>query len=267
MAHMRCDFFSDVLEMGTSVSVILPQAPREQIGGPAPVHTTAEAPPVLYLLHGLSDDDTAWTRNTSIERYAAEHQVAVVMPRVERSFYHDEAHGQRFWTYLTEELPAVVASFFRVSQAREDTFVAGLSMGGYGALRWALSEPERFAAAASFSGVLDVAEPGLPEARADLYATVFGSQPTAGTDSDLLHLLRTRVAAGTDLPALRVTCGTEDALFSGNERFLAEARHLGVDVAVDLGPGDHEWGYWDAQVRAALAWLPLAADGDDGRVA
>lgn len=259
MAHMRCDFFSDVLEMGTSMSVILPQAPREQIGGPAPVVSTGAGPtphPVVYLLHGLSDDDTAWSRNTAIERYATEHQIAVVMPRVERSFYHDEAHGQRFWTFLTQELPDVVGSFFNISTAREDTFVAGLSMGGYGAIRWALSAPEKFAAAASFSGVLDLAEPGLLDSRSDLFDTVFDRHDPVGTDSDLFHLLRTQITAGVTLPALRVSCGTEDALLAGNERLVAVARDLGVDIDSDYGPGDHEWNYWDVQIRTALAWLP-----------
>jgi S-formylglutathione hydrolase FrmB len=96
---------------------------------------------VLYLLHGLSDDDTAWLRRTSIERYVSELGLAVVMPQVHRSFYSDELHGLRYWTFLSDELPQLVDSFFHVSTRREDTFVAGLSMGGYGALKWALRQP------------------------------------------------------------------------------------------------------------------------------
>src|SRR3954451_5213569 len=133
MALVRCDFFSDVLELSTSMTVILPQSTSAQIGmsGSAAVGD----PPVLYLLHGLSDDDTSWLRRTSVERYAAALGLAVVMPQVHRSFYTDEAHGSRYWTFLSEELPALVSRFFRVSQERRDTFVAGLSMGGYGALK------------------------------------------------------------------------------------------------------------------------------------
>src|SRR5215213_10189016 len=136
MAHLRCDFFSDALGLSTSMTVILPQPTQNQIGmagkaGEGP-------PPVLYLLHGLSDDDTIWLRRTSIERYVAPLGLAVVMPQVHRSFYLDEAIGNRYWTFLSEELPSVVGSFFRVSQRREDTFVAGLSMGGYGRVSWPL---------------------------------------------------------------------------------------------------------------------------------
>ena len=127
MALIRCDFFSESLALGTSMTVLLPQSSAGQVG----VDGAPESgpPPVLYLLHGLTDDDTAWTRYTSIERYAAARGLAVVMPQVHRSFYADEANGGRFWTFLSEELPQVVERFFRVSTRREDTFVAGLSHG------------------------------------------------------------------------------------------------------------------------------------------
>src|ERR687886_256985 len=155
MALLRCDIFSDVLGLSTSMTVILPQPTQTQIG------MTGDAgdqpPPVLYLLHGLSDDDSIWLRRTSIERYVAPLGLAVVMPQVHRSFYRDEAYGGKYWTFVSEELPELVRRFFRVSQTRDDTFVAGLSMGGYGALKLALRQPERFAAAASLSGALDVA--------------------------------------------------------------------------------------------------------------
>src|SRR3954447_26393293 len=192
MALVRCDFFSDVLGLSTSMTVVLPQATSAQIGMTGAA--TGGDAPVLYLLHGLSDDDTIWLRRTSIERYAAPLGLAVVMPQVGRSFYTDEAHGNRYWTFLSEELPAVVRSFFHVSDRREDTFVAGLSMGGYGAVKWALRQPDRFAAAATLSGVTDVVgltrlehEPG----REQLWHTIFGGRPIEGTDDDLLHLLDT----------------------------------------------------------------------------
>src|SRR5215207_9009351 len=155
MAHVRCDFFSVALILSTSMTVLLPQQTSTQIGMEG--RSTDGPPPVLYLLHGLSDDDTIWLRRTSVERYAAPLGLAVVMPQVHRSFYTAEAVGGRYWTFLSEELPALVYSFFRLSDRREDTFVAGLSMGGYGALKWALRRPDRFAAAASLSGALNVA--------------------------------------------------------------------------------------------------------------
>src|SRR5690348_3177908 len=170
MALVRCDYFSDVLGFGTSMTLILPE---NTTGGPFPT---------LYLLHGLSDDDTAWLRRTSIERYVDELGLAVVMPAVHRSFYTDEYYGRPYWTFVTEELPRIAGRFFRLSDRREDTFVAGLSMGGYGAFKWALRHPERFAAAASLSGALDVASrlyqpPNPVDPR--MWQRVLGDEPIA----------------------------------------------------------------------------------------
>jgi putative tributyrin esterase len=249
MALIRCDFAAHTLEMDTSMTVLLPQQPR------------TDPPPVLYLLHGLTDDHTAWTRLTSIERYAEAKGLAVVMPQVHRSFYADEAYGMRFWEFLTDELPSVVERLFRVSTRREDTFVAGLSMGGYGAMKWALRRPAKFAAAATLSGALDLAyiqEFDLRPHMQALVARVFGGRAVAGGDDDLLHLIKQEA----DLPALLLRCGTEDRLVEQNERFVAACAAAGVALDADFGPGDHDWAYWDAEIRTVLNWLPLPGKGE-----
>ena len=155
MAFFDCHFFSDALGLTVSAHVLIPQESTRQIGMES--RPARAAYPTLYLLHGLSDDHTIWMRRTSIERYAAAKNIAVVMPAVGRSFYQDMASGPRYWTYLSEELPRLMRQFFPLSSLREDNFAAGLSMGGYGALRLGLACPERFAAAASLSGALDLA--------------------------------------------------------------------------------------------------------------
>ena len=144
MALLRCDFRSDVLQLSTSMSVILP-------AGTAP----AAGHPTLWLLHGMSDDHTAWTRQTAVERYVADTGWAVVMPQVDRSYYADMAHGNDYWTFVSEELPVIARSMFRLSERRADNAAAGLSMGGYGAFKLALNFPDRYRAAASLSGALD----------------------------------------------------------------------------------------------------------------
>ena len=257
MALIRCDFFSDVLGLSTSMTVILPQETSAQIGMSGTARSDDH--PTLYLLHGLSDDDTIWLRRTSIERYVAPLGLAVVMPQVHRSFYTDEAHGDRYWTFLSEELPAVVRSFFRVSDRREDTFVAGLSMGGYGAFKWALRQPERFAAAASLSGVLDIVRlvQNAVGDRQRLFDAVFGDRPVEGTADDVLWLLNKADAAVGNVPKLYVCCGSEDELYADNLKYVEAAKARGADVTADLGAGAHEWGYWDSKIQDVLAWLPL----------
>lgn len=249
MALLSCDFFSESLMVGTSVTVVLPQQTEEQIGL---VDQPVEGPPpVLYLLHGLADDHTAWLRYTSIERYATARGLAVVMPAAGRSFYADEAHGHRYWTYVSEELPRIVGQFFRVSQEPADTFVAGLSMGGYGALKLALTHPQRYAAAACLSGALDLVAFSKEPDRDEVMGRVFDHRVEPG--DELFALLE----AARDVPPLHISCGTEDWLVASCRRFAAAAAAAGVEVTTDFRPGEHVWSLWDAVIQDVIAWLPV----------
>ncbi len=255
MALVTCNFFSDVLEVGCSMTVVLPQPTEEQIGvaGHDIPHTDF---PVLYLLHGLSDDHTAWLRYTSVERYAAEAGIAVVMPAVNRSFYANERNGAPYWDFVSEELPTIVRRFFRVSTDPRETYVAGLSMGGYGALKLALTRPERFAAAACLSGAVDLAELWTRAERVELLERIFGEEIPA--EADLFALLATADPAA--LPRLYVGCGTEDhpGLVAGGRRLVAAIEATGVEVTTDFRPGGHVWELWDAQLPEVIAWLRSA---------
>ncbi len=233
--------------------VILPQPTSSQIGL---VSVAGRGPhPTLYLLHGQSDDDTIWLRRTSIERYVAPLGLAVVMPQVHRSFYTDMVQGGKYWTYISQEVPALARSFFPLSDIREDNFVAGLSMGGYGAFKLALSRPEQYAAAASLSGSLNVAR---APAQSDELRRVFGEGDFSGTSNDLLWLL-SRVDQSTGpVPQLYQCCGTEDFRYEDNLVFKARAEQTRVALTYDEGPGTHEWGYWDRKIQDVLAWLPLS---------
>lgn len=258
MALIECTYFSDVLGMSMEASVILPQRTIEQIGL-AP-RARGDLHPTLYLLHGLSDDHTAWMRYTSIERYASERGIAVVMPAVHRSWYTDQAVGLRYWTYVSEELPALMRDFFPLSAAREDNFVAGLSMGGYGAFKWALRNPESVAAAASLSGGLDVRDPmfASPERTA-----TFGDSARITSNGDDLFELADRVQPA-ESPALYQWCGTEDFLYDANVRFRDRALERGLPLKYEEGAGDHGWEHWDAGIRRVLDWLPLRASASVG---
>jgi len=265
MALIHCDFYSDVLGLSVSMDAIIPQETRSQIGmkgaGGAGPH------PTLYLLHGMSDDHTIWQRRTSIERYVAPMGLAVMMPAVHRSFYCDMVRGYKYWTFVSEELPELCRGFFRLSEAREENFVAGLSMGGYGAMKLGLRCPEKFAAAASLSGAVDRFRnvDGMDEARRLEWENVFGDlTKVAGGDNDLFHLAEELASSGAPRPKLYQCCGTEDFLYEGNLRFRDHVRELGYDLTYEEGPGEHEWGFWDKMIQNVLAWLPLEREGTEG---
>ncbi|AZN42496.1 alpha/beta hydrolase [Paenibacillus albus] len=245
MAVIHMTFFSSVLGMTSPLTVIMPQdvQPGEKL-------------PVLYMLHGLSDDDTTWLRQTTIEYQLANRRMAVVMPNVHRSFYSDMAHGRKYWTYISEELPKIVKAMFPISDRREDTFVAGLSMGGYGAFKLALAHPDRYAAAASFSGALDIrALPHLFEGNE--FTEIFGDlEGTKEHKDDLFYLAERAVKSGAKLPALYQCCGTADFLYEDNIRFLNYAKELGVELAYEEEPNhQHEWGYWNMKLPRVLDWI------------
>ena len=252
MALLSWNFHSQTLGISASANVILPQAAVEK----------GKKLPVLYLLHGLSDDHTIWQRRTSIERYVEPLGLAVVMPAVNRSFYANMAHGPRYWDFISEELPRLARSFFPLSDKRSDTFVAGLSMGGYGAFKLALSYPNRFAAAASLSGTLDIvqliatSDKADPNRRREM-ENIFGPpEPVSGSGNDLFHLVD-RLSKRKRRPMLYQWCGTEDFFFEHNERFYRHAKKSDVRITYSKGHGGHTWDKWDEQIEKVLAWLPI----------
>lgn len=248
MARFTVNFRSQTLEIATTMDVVIPR--------------TDVPPPVLYLLHGLSDDHSIWLRRTSVERYAEESGVALVIPAVGRSFYSDMAAGPNYFSFVNAELPSVVHRYFKLGVGREKSFVAGLSMGGYGALKLGLSNPERFAAIGSFSGAVDIVriiedlkasdEPDA-EKRLNEYRWIFGeSLRVADTPHDLGFL-----ASGIEppVPDIYLACGAEDFLIEHNRGFRDRLQRLGIDFTYREEPGTHEWGFWDRHVRLFLEWL------------
>jgi putative tributyrin esterase len=251
-------FFSETLGMLSSMDVLLPKRTlAETKTKRAPKYRT------LYLLHGHSDDHTAWQRFTSIERYVEGLNLAVVMPAVHLSFYNDMAHGLKYWQFISEEVPALVHDMFPLSSARKDNFVAGLSMGGYGAFKMAFTYPERYAAAASLSGAVDIrdvvrvskSDPGNTKAWLQEMRTVFGDlSKVPGSKHDLFTLAK-RAAKGSVKPRLYQCCGTEDFLYEDNVRFRDAVRKLPLNLTYEEGPGEHNWAYWDKMIQRVLAWM------------
>lgn len=247
MALLDCCFYSEVLGMETGVKVILPLGRKGQ--DPA---AECRPTPVLYLLHGLSEDHTAWTRRTALERYILKRNLAVVMPAAGRSFYINMHSGGRYFDYITQELPTVMQQMFPISSKREDCFIAGLSMGGYGALKAALTFPESFAGGASLSGAVDIHRVFRDGAELPEIEAVFGK--TVQPENDLRYLAQTAVS-GQRMPALYQYCGNADFLWEDNRSFRDFIQPLCRDYTYREDGKGHEWDAWEEQLVHVLDWI------------
>ena len=247
-------FYSEVLGIQTAAYILLPQ-PQVAAQSSSPI-------PVLYLLHGLSDDHTMWLRQTRVEQYAQRYRLAVVMPAANRSFYMDMAHGAKYETFVSRELPSVIERYFPVCRKRSGRFIAGLSMGGYGALRLALRYPGRYAAAASISGCVEM-ERGYetfrrqnPSVLEELDNVYGGERELLRGPGSLFGLADRFLKEPQRAPRMYMACGTEDFLFGLHKKFVPALEKNGWDVTHEETPGfGHEWAYWDAQLAA---FLPFA---------
>lgn len=244
MALLTCNYYSETLRLQTGLTVAFPDNAR-----------LGELP-VVYLLHGLSDNCSNWQRGVPVERYALKHRVAVVMPEVQRSWYTDMALGLDYFTYIHRELPEFCERLLGVSRKREQNYVMGLSMGGYGALKCALTQPFCYAGAASFSGSLSM-QRRQDKMRADPdslreWHAVTGSENELGAVVDLFALTRT-AAAQPALPALYLTCGTEDFLYECNQQYRACMDEAGVAYRYEEWEGAHTWEFWQQSLEKAFA--------------
>lgn len=258
MALLHVDFFSEVLGMSSQMEVILPQATQGQIGIS---HVEKQNKyPVLYLLHGMTDNHTIWTRNTSIERYAAEHGIAVVMPNGHLGWYTDMHCGFNYFTFISEELPRLCERFFPcISNEKKDRFAAGNSMGGYGAYKLGLRCPERYAGIASLSGgfgsdIFDSLCNGsfYPTLGEDIFGDL---DKFPGSENDLAALAKKRKEEGTEMPKFYMWCGTDDFLIRQNREMHETMQQLGYDLVYKEAEGDHNWKYWDVWIQDILNWI------------
>lgn len=252
MALLKIDHTSECAGVNLPLYMVLP---HYSLAEPQPL----EHYRVLYLLHGLSDDGSAWQRNTPIEQFARRYNLIVVMPSAGRSFYADMANGQAYFRYITEEVPALLKATFRLNLARENTSIAGLSMGGYGAFKAAFLRPELYSAAASFSGLLLMNEHALRsetpvsnKLRKELGLIYGGLDQIAGSVNDPLAWLAGAAGRTETLPELYAACGLQDELLQINESFVSQAREHGIRVAYVTDAGAHTWEFWEKHLAL---WL------------
>lgn len=251
MAFIKCDFLSLALGKAVSVNVILPEVKPE---------TTDNKFKTLYLLHGLSDDYTIWQRRTSIERYVMNTNLAVVMPDGERSFYTDMKHGGKYFTFLSEELPAKVQSYFPLSNLRENNFIAGNSMGGYGSIKTALRCPDKYAAAGILSSVTDIPAKFDDQNFVSWhkeFADIFGSKEDAIADGNDIYTLIEQLKDSTGpKPEIMQICGTDDFLYEENIKLKNTLESCNwANYSYLEYPGIHNWDFWDAHVEKLIKFF------------
>ena len=250
MALFEMHYSSAALGMGVTVNVIIPDVLKS---GEGPFKT-------LYLLHGLSGDQTHWLRYTSVERYAKDHGIAVVMPAVARSWYADTAYGAKYFTFITEELPTVCRGHFKgIGDRREDTFIGGLSMGGYGAIKAAMTYPERYAGCIALSGALDITRKGRPysleEWRGNFGFDLHTAEELADGENDIFALARRNAEAGKEMPPFFLWCGTEDTLLDVNRQYRDLLCELGIAHTYSESEGNHSWQWWDLHIKRGIEYF------------
>ncbi len=264
MALIQVNFVSNTLRRTVPLQVILPVdrlTDDWQSAEPKKFKT-------LYLLHGIFGNYTDGVSGTRIQRWAQKYDLAVVMPSGDNAFYIDHpATGNLYGEFIGHELVDITRRMFPLSDKREDTFIGGLSMGGYGAVRNGLKYHETFGAIISFSGALHfLDDPQLLSDETDpvdrvFMESMFGPLKEAGKSdknpSVLIEKLGKQKAADLSLklPEVYISCGTEDDLLPSNricrDRMLAN----GFQVTYEEGPGGHDWDFWDTYILKALQWL------------
>lgn len=243
MAKGEISFYSETLHRMVPLTMVFP----DQMDEPGKV---------LYLLHGYSDSHDTFIRNSSLERYLAGSGVMAVMPDGNNSFYTDMACGGDYWSFISRELPDKIGKWFHVDSSRENTYVGGISMGGYGAAKLALHRPDRFSKAFLFSPVTDMVkvfregfnqelDPTVPTLEDMHLGDIFGSAPVEGGPGDLYHLLGKRNAQGSRLPEFYIYTGTEDFIYKEICQFARTLEQQGCLKEFVTVPGQHRWCTWD----------------------
>lgn len=270
MALIQANFMSGSLMRTVPVNIILP-VDKLAFSGTVPKAATAYK--TLYLLHGIFGNYTDWVSGTNIQRWAEEKDLAVVMPSGDNMFYVDQKESLNYYgEFIGRELVELTRRTFPLSCRREDTFIAGLSMGGYGAMRNGLKYHDTFGCIAGLSSamVVDDLEMRTNDTpvtiqRRDFAESIFGDLSKA-KDSDLnpKWLVEKLKEQQAKLPKMYLACGTEDSLLNANREMRDYLRDAGVDVTYEEGPGGHEWDFWNRYIKRVIDWLPLEENSEAG---
>lgn len=248
MALLKIQYYSESLEMNRKVNVIYPEASKVE-------GFTGKDIPVLYLLHGMSGNEDSWIERAGIERLIRHSNLAIVMPSTDLGFYVNTTYGMKYFDAIAEELPAVIHNYLpNLSTKREKNFIAGLSMGGYGAFRIGLAS-DKFSYAASLSGALtfEGMEAAMEE-NPSYWTGIFGTlEDYEKSENNLVNLIK----SPQNKPKLYAWCGRQDYLFAANEKIAELLKAENYDLTYEVNDGTHEWYYWSKYIENIFDWLPI----------
>lgn len=270
MALIQVNFLSKSLMRTVPLHVILPV---DKLTFPGMPQREEKPFKTLYLLHGIFGNYTDWVSGTNIQRWAEEKDLAVVMPSGDNMFYVDQEASHNYYGELIgQELVEITRKMFPLSDKREDTFIAGLSMGGYGAIRNGLKYHDTFGCIAGLSSAMLI--DGLEERtnetpffieRRDFAESFFGDlSKVKNSDKNPKWLVKKLVEEHAELPKMYLACGIDDSLLEPNRKFRDWLTASGVDVTYEEGPGAHEWDFWNRYIKKVIDWLPLEEDAGAG---
>ena len=224
---------SESLGMATSVLVTMPDT------------GDLAAAPVVYLLHGLTDNCTGWLRYTQAEHLARTHGAILIVPEVQRSFYTDMACGPKYFTYINQELPTLCRRFFGIQPVPERTYIMGLSMGGYGAMKCAFTAPQQYAGCAGFFPRWRKSRPNCPSSAAGMKIRQFSRTALCRHRMICLTWWRNSATERCPMPRLFLACGQQDSLYPANLRLRDTLQAMNLAPDLVRSPGDHNWFFWN----------------------
>lgn len=263
MALLQVNFLSKSLLRTVTMQVILPV---DKLFSPGMPERGNKPFKTLYLLHGMFGNYTDWVSGTRIQRWAEEKNLAVVMPCGDNAYYIDQpASGHFYGEFIGKELVEITRRMFPLSDKREDTFIAGLSMGGFGAIRNGLKYHESFGYIAGLSSALKLEqiENGSFINRVAYEESCFGDLNEAVLSDKnpkvLVKAIKDKIQQDPNLrfPKMYLVCGTEDQFIDANREFKVFLLENGVDLTYVEGPGKHDWDFWDTHIKKVIDWLPL----------
>ncbi|MCF0106497.1 MAG: hypothetical protein HUJ53_07010 [Holdemanella sp.] len=239
MAKITCNFISYTLHRAVDITVVIPSVtcPDFILKKKEELTHEHEPYPVLYLLHGYANNHATWNGYSMVELFAEERQICVVMISAENKFYWDHGKEDNYFTFLSEELPCFIENTFHVSTRKEDCYICGLSMGGYGSLLHGLSNPDMYAAIGSLSGAVEGA---------------------AGNNSPIpSELIEKDIKERKKIPPLYIACGNDDFLIEPNKKFVEFIKENKLDCTYEFVDGyQHEWRFWNLEVERFMDWIP-----------